>query len=87
MENNGLIDYFRKETIINERTFIHKELDPCDGNTSKNFNALLQENNFRSEINYAMDNNIDSEHTYRLEYFTRLLVRSFEANWFGCFPI
>jgi len=36
MENNSCIDYFRKSTVISGRIFHHKELEPCDVNSSKN---------------------------------------------------
>jgi len=68
MENNGIVDYTEKTTIINDRKFFHKELQLNEPNSSTNFDGILQENNFTNEISYALNNDINSERTYRLEH-------------------
>lgn len=66
IQNNGCIDYFRKKIVFSGRTFLQIELELCDGNSLKNVEAIIQENHFTAEINYALDNDINSDHTYRL---------------------
>jgi len=68
MENNGIVNYIEKATMINNRKFFHKELQLFESNSNKIFDGILQESNLTNEITYALNNEINSNRKYRLEH-------------------